>query len=129
MFPQCMTANNCSICTNGGAFINKCFNIIIRTNLRIFANRVKYISKYHRRSAKNIIFQCYSFINRNVVLYFAKVTQSNIISDIYILSKYTAFTYLCTFLNVREMPYLSTLPYLTKFIDKGRFMFKVIHIN
>src|ERR1035438_3257025 len=129
MFPQRMAAYNCSICTNRSTFLNQRFNIVISTNLRIFTYRVKYISKYHGRSAKDIIFQHYTFIYRNVILYLAEIAYSNIITNVYILSKYTPFTYLCTLLNVREMPDFSTIPYFAGFIDKCRFMFKVIHIH
>ncbi|SVB71666.1 uncharacterized protein METZ01_LOCUS224520, partial [marine metagenome] len=59
--------------------------------------------------AEYIIFQFHSFVDRDIVLYLAFVSDDNIIPNVYILSKNASLTNNRTGLDMRKMPDLCSL--------------------
>ena len=93
---------------------------------RNFAARIENIGKNHRRAAKHIIFQCHTFINRNIVLNFHTVADNRFRADYYVLPNLTVLSNARTFQNVRNVPNTGAFTNFNTVINKRRFMCEVI---
>ena len=113
IFPQGSATNNSSIGTNAGTAFNQSIRIIRRSVSRIFAPGSPHIGKHHAWAAENIVFQSYSLIYADIVLYFYLVADLYPIANKNILAKVTSLTNFRTGGNMLKCQIRVPLPIFT----------------
>ena len=105
IFPNPMPADNGRIRPNARSFPYRGVGIVLRATLRIFASWPLDVGKHHGRAAKDIVSQLYALIQRNIILDFAVVTYSDMVSHKYILPNGTAGADYRLGADMAKMPY------------------------
>lgn len=100
-----MPADNRRIGTDACAFPNRCMKVKLAAALRISAARARHIRKNHGRAAEYIVSKLYSFIDRNIVLNFAVVSDFNTRRNKNILPERAVFPDFAAGTDVAEVPY------------------------
>ena len=72
------------------------------------APRIRHIGEDHRGSAKNVVFEGYSFVDGHIVLDFAVSSDDDAGSDVNVLPKHAAFSQRSIILDVAKLPNLAT---------------------
>lgn len=88
---------------------------------------IDHIGEDHRGSAKDVVFECHTSVDRDIILDLDIVSQNDTGSDHDILTEVAALANLCLAHDMTEMPYLRAVTNLTAFVNHGRRICKVIH--
>ena len=87
--PEGMAADDCAVCSQGGAFFDEGgTNLIHLGNLR---PGIVDVGKNHGRSAEYTVFQSDTFVNADVVLNLAIVSDNHPVGNKYVLSDIAIF--------------------------------------
>lgn len=115
-----MTADDCAVCPQSGAFFDNCGTDIV--HLGDFGSGVVDIGEYHRWPAEYTIFESNAFVNTDVVLDFAFVTDSGVGTDDAVLANVAVLADFRTAQDMREMPDFRFFANSDVVIDDGSFV-------
>lgn len=131
MTSDCVSADDGGVCSDACSLPHSRHCEIAGRIARKCATRRQHIGENHRWPTEDIVFQRYTLVHGNVVLYLHAITNANARPDDNILADSTVFADPCALQNMREMPDHSTIADVYALIDIRRLMHKklVLHVS
>jgi hypothetical protein len=112
-----MTTNDGSIRSDRCSFLyQRVFVFVLADDL---AARIDYVRKNHRRAAKDVILQLDTRVQRDVVLNFHVIADSNSWANDDVLAQVATTPQACSSHDMRKMPNLCAYTDFARFIDRS----------
>ena len=119
-----MTADDGSVCSDGGATTNeRRLELILAVDCR---TGIEHIGKHHRRTEEHIVLAPHTGIDGYIVLHLAVPSKHHVGRYNDVLADIAFFAYRTVMHDMAEMPNLCSLAYAATVIHIRRFMNKEI---